>query len=554
MHSLLTLCALGALSLLCPGYPHSKPTESIVDLSHFRLIPRAEYVDSPAGTDNALYNSSFVEEDYVQTATRLVQTISPGTSFRLIGNHYVGDNGVSHVYFRQTLHGIDIENADFNVNVDRNGEIFSYGNSFFAGAFPAGNSPTQSDLLDPIIALRAATETLHLPITIDTVTIAADKTNDTYTLQGTTGTVSDPIAQLVYFITADGNLALTWRIETDIYDHWLLTYVDAATSERIHGVVDYVSQASYLVYPWGTNDPDDGTRTRTIVSNPWDLSSSPYAWHSDGVTNFTTTRGNNAIAQWNPSGGRSYKNNYRPVSPTLQFHYPYAPNRATHPAAYINASITQLFYTVNAYHDLLYQLGFTEKAGNFEFNNGNRGGRPHDYVILNAQDGSGNDNANFAAPPDGIPGRMNMFLWTESESDEAVVRDGSFDAGIVIHEYTHGLSTRLTGGPHNSGCLSSLESAGMGEGWGDFMATAIRIKPADSRNTSYTVGAWAAANPAGVRAYPYSTSLTENPLSYTNVNEFEGVHGIGTVWASMLYEVMWYLMERYGISRGEEEE
>ncbi|PYH44577.1 extracellular metalloproteinase [Aspergillus saccharolyticus JOP 1030-1] len=534
--------ALGLLLFLCAGHPHQRPARNAVDLNSFRLSPRAEYVNYSIRGSLAPYHSSIVKEDYVQSATELVRVVAPETSFRLIDNHYIGDNGIGHVYYRQTLYGIDIENADFNVNVGKNGEIFSYGNSFFAGDFSASSLPAPSDLSDPRAAFRTVIETLHLPIAVDP--LSTRPVNNTYVLSGT-GAVSDPTVRLVYLITSANKLILTWRIELDIYEHWLISYVDAASSNTIHGIIDYVYEASYQVYPWGTNDPSEGTRS--IVSNPWDLTSSPYTWHSDGITNYTTTRGNNAIAQWNPSGGRSYRNNYRPSSPTLQFHYPYATSQTT-PAAYINASITQLFYTVNAYHDLLYQLGFTEAAGNFEFNNGRRGGRAHDYVILNAQDGSGTDNANFAAPPDGIPARMCMFLWVEPGPSTDTIRDGSFDTGIVIHEYTHGLSTRLTGGPHNAGCLSTLESAGMGEGWGDFMATAIRVKPGDSRNSSYTVGAWAQANGAGVRAYPYSTSMLENPLMYTHVNEFEGVHAIGTVWASMLYEVMWNLMERYGFS------
>lgn len=39
---------------------------------------------------------------------------------------------------------------------------------------------------------------------------------------------------------------------------------------------------------------------------------------------------------------------------------------------------------------------------------------------------------------------------------------------------SHGLSTRLTGGPANSGCLGFGEAGGMGEGWGDGLATLIR--------------------------------------------------------------------------------
>lgn len=70
---------------------------------------------------------------------------------------------------------------------------------------------------------------------------------ETYTLKGTSGAQKDPEARLVYFVKPDGNLALTWRVETDILDNWLLSYVDANTNEEIHGVVDYVAEASYLV-------------------------------------------------------------------------------------------------------------------------------------------------------------------------------------------------------------------------------------------------------------------------------------------------------------------
>jgi len=106
----------------------------------------------------------------------------------------------------------------------------------------------------------------------------------------------------------------------------------------------------------------------------------------------------------------------------------------TNPSDYVAASVTQLFYTANKYHDLLYALGFTEKAGNFEVNNNGQGGKGADMVILNAQDGSGTNNANFATPPDGQSGRMRMYLWTATTPK----RDCSFEAGVIIHEYTHG--------------------------------------------------------------------------------------------------------------------
>ena len=86
--------------------------------------------------------------------------------------------------------------------------------------------------------------------------------------------------------------------------------------------------------------------------------------------------------------------------------------------------------------------------------------------------------------PDGTSGRMRMYVWDTATP----YRDGDIEAGIVvrtlaaapaiadsqIHELSHGLSTRITGGPMNSGCLGYGEAGGMGEGWGDALATLIR--------------------------------------------------------------------------------
>lgn len=166
------------------------------------------------------------------------------------------------------------------------------------------------------------------------------------------------------------------------------------------------------------------------------------------------------IAQDNPDGGSSM-NGYRPSGGSnLDFEFPlHWPKAGTplEPSTYINASVTQLFYTNNEIHDLYYRYGFDEQAGNFQEYNFGRGGLGGDAVQANAQDGSGTNNANFATPPDGSRPRMRMYTWTGQQP----YRDGDFEAGIVIHEYSHGLSTRLTGGPANSGCLGWGEAGGM---------------------------------------------------------------------------------------------
>jgi extracellular elastinolytic metalloproteinase len=292
------------------------------------------------------------------------------------------------------------------------------------------------------------------------------------------------------------------------------------------------------------NDPSKGSRT--IETDPWNKVASEFGWHSTGDYTYNTTRGNNGNAQANFEGDNAFLNDYRPYESDLVFDYEFSLEN-DEPKSYANASTTQLFYTANMYHDLLYVLGFTEEAGNFEVNTNGQGGRGNDAVTLNTQDGSGINNANFATPIDGQVPRMRMYIWNYTRP-ASPWRDSSFDAGVVIHEYTHGVSNRLTGGALNSGCLSTTEAGGMGEGWGDFMAIAIHMKTTDTRRTDYPMGDWVRGRPSGIRTYPYSTKQSVNPMIYSTANNSTLVHFIGSIWATMLYEVMWNLIDDHGIT------
>jgi len=103
----------------------------------------------------------------------------------------------------------------------------------------------------------------------------------------------------------------------------------------------------------------------------------------------------------------------------------------------------------------------------------------------------------------------------------------------------------LTGGPANSGCLGWGESGGMGEGWGDFLATTIRSNPLYS---DYPMGAWAANQDQGIRKYPYSLNETINPSTYKTLDKpgYWGVHAIGEVWAEILWVVAQRLIVKHG--------
>jgi extracellular elastinolytic metalloproteinase len=207
------------------------------------LIPLEEYTNSSeAQGDSSI--SSLVAADPENTATELVKATVPGAQFRLVNDHYVGENGIAHFYFKQTIDNLDIDNADFNVNIGRNGDVFSFGNSFYKGDAPS--ALRRRDTVEPVSALKTAVNILQLPISVEKAT-AESKGDDTFTFKQTTGTVSEPEARLVYVRTAEENLALAWRVETDIDTNWLLTYVDAQSGEKIHHVVDYAADATYKV-------------------------------------------------------------------------------------------------------------------------------------------------------------------------------------------------------------------------------------------------------------------------------------------------------------------
>ncbi|KAA8910910.1 extracellular metallo proteinase 1 [Sphaerosporella brunnea] len=482
-----------------------------------------------------------------EIALEHIKKATPGAEVRLRPDYYIDeDTGVWHGYFTQTLNGLDIENTQANVNVLRDGTILSSGSSLLKGKLDAPSVVRRDMLIDPVEALKGAIEKLGYPIDAENAQAVQQNSftggRKSYVFVGVEGVKNEPKADLAYYTTEEG-LKAVWRLETDLDDNYMITYVNANDANDVVGAIDYVSDATYRVYPFGTNDP---TGERVLVTNPANSVASPNGWHKAGSKSYTDTRGNNGFAQENWDGGSDYIDNVRGSGgSSLKFDFPYDPS-TTDAKSYISAATTQLFYTVNMYHDLLEVLGFTEAAGNFEEVNTGSGGIGGDAVQLNAQDGSGYNNANFLTLPDGQRPRMRMYLWNAAGGP---LRDGDFDESIVVHEYTHGLSNRLTGGPSTTSCLSTTEAGGMGEGWGDFYGTAVRINPNDTRNTNYALAEW--ANGKGIRKYPYSTSLTTNPTLYSTVGTtgFTEVHSIGSIWANMLYEVMWNLEDKYGYDK-----
>jgi len=155
----------------------------------------------------------------------------------------------------------------------------------------------------------------------------------------------------------------------------------------------------------------------------------------------------------------------------------------------------------------------------------------------------------------------------EVPGDLYLFADGDFDNGIIAHEYTHGISGRLTGGALNSNCLTAPEQ--QGEGWSDWVALMMQMKPGDNGATPRGIGTYAINEPTtggGLRWFPYSTDMTVNPLTFSFLNrnfpdgsQFGSTftdptdlvvkvepHNVGELWCATLWDLTWAYVNKYG--------
>ncbi|KAJ1963489.1 hypothetical protein GGI12_002021 [Dipsacomyces acuminosporus] len=498
--------------------------------------------------DNTVSDKASIATAYLNQSHKI-----PLGNIKITDAYTSMQSGITHVYVRQVIGGVEVSNAVGNVNINRQGKVVSSSHSFASANAVEKikrSKPTLSTRADDTMSIRKALGSLASYVKtdisaadIDKVTVSSPSSFSSGESERHLGNIpshaavtGSATAKRTYIQTANGSLVPTWNIVLNQGTNWWNAHIDTDTN-KVASINNWVSSSeSYSVFPRTVNDPIEGKRQ--LVSDPASTSASPKGWVSSG-----TTVGNNVWAQNNPTGGDAWKNNYRPKAASgNRFDYPLDFSKA--PPSYVDAAITQLFYTVNTMHDLSYIYGFDEAAGNFQDVNYSGRGLGNDAVVAFAQDGSGTDNANFATPPDGQNGVMRMYVFTETNPN----RDGDFEQDIVAHEFTHGISNRLTGGPSNTDCLNTLEAGGMGEGWSDTVANILRIRSTDTRAKNIILGEYVVGR--GIRNYPYSTSTAINPSTYAYLNKstYREVHAVGEVWAEILYEVVWNLIDAHGIA------
>ena len=643
---------------------------------------------------------------------------------------------VNMVYIQQTYKGVPIYNSIKTIAF-RNGKVVSNTGLFETKLSVRANVPNGLPVVSAAIAVDAAAKNVDRAILSSIIPI---ENNSPQKIEFPSYNVSQEniTAKLLWVPNADGILHLSWQIKflpVNTSDYWLIN-VDAKSGTVIskdnltvyEKWSDYKNHdndgskkqyqipfspedrsgnstnsagGSYRVVAYPAESPIHPGGIPQLVTDPFNNAGAGNAvttlgWQNDGVTDYNYTRGNNVWAKDDHANDNETTIGLSAISstplPALTFDFPFTEGAAPTSNNNFNFALTQLFYWNNIMHDITYQYGFDEVAGNFQNDNQSRGGIGSDYVNADAQDGGGTNNANFSTPDDGSKPRMQMYLFSArsgrmvkvnapasiagykasaesgvstanklanvgsvtanavlygtlganfgctaltgtplqgkiaiidqsstctfpvkiknaqlagavgvvmvkssagtptimtgtdntitipavmvTQADGTAMRnavqggeslnislkpsaqlDGDLDNGVMGHEYTHGISNRLTGGPSQSSCLTNAEQ--MGEGWSDYYAlmtttnwqTAQITDGALARPMGTYVFADNITDP-GIRIHPYSTNMTINPWTYSLLSSQTSgePHNVGEIWATVLWEMTWGLIQNNGIN------
>jgi len=365
----------------------------------------------------------------------------------IVTDKYVSEeSGITNIYLQQTFAGLPIADAVLNANVLSNGQIVSLGTDFVAGLPTAGFVPTpQISQEDAVLAFaNAAGISVSEPVSTTSIGVGIEQGS----VLNNAEISLDPIpAKLQYVPNASGGVELAWQVIVRRPNGQWFDGSVAAEGDRLGQVIrisDWSANASYNVFPVPLKDPAEGGRS--IVVDPQDAIASPFGWHdADGIVGpeFLDTQGNNVHAQDDLNGDdfggtRPFGNLGLNFNPPLTIPGP--------PLANLNAGILQAFYAANVAHDVSMHYGFTEAAGNFQTKNYSSKGQGNDHVLLDTQDPISFNNAFMATPPEGQSPMLTMGLIPTF----VPFRDVALDNVTTWHEFFHGVSNRLTGGPKNA--------------------------------------------------------------------------------------------------------
>ena len=216
-------------------------------------------------------------------------------------DRYVSEEtGVTHMYLRQSVAGLDVEHADLGIHITPLGEIIGIGGGFVPGL--ASQVDTGLISLTPTLnaegAVRAAAASLGFGPVADLSVTAADD-GAAFVVQAPDVSLDAIAANLHFVPTADGSATLAWRliVRTPDSQHWYDLSVDAFGGDIV-SLSDWSHSASYNVVPLPREGPNDEAGAFQVVTDPHlaATNASPFGWHdTNGVAGAesTLTIGNN---------------------------------------------------------------------------------------------------------------------------------------------------------------------------------------------------------------------------------------------------------------------
>ncbi len=524
------------------------------------------YLTAPSGASARSVAMTYVRQHLAELGLRRADL----STFHL-RNDYADVAGIHHLSWTQSSGGVTVFGNGLKAHVASNGQLIALQGSPVSGLAGLTAQVAKNPTLSAASARTAAAKDVGATAAPATErSVAAGKGVSLWSN-------GDRVAP-VWFVTPSG-VRLGWSTYTQSGDG--LTYahvVDARTGAVLYRR-DLVSNDRgdgrvYDYYPGAAR----GGKAKVVnfIKKGWVLKGAKWL-HGANVSAWADVNDDNLVQKGEKTpvpGNRKHPQfKLHPFHSnklcSKQFVCTWNPNKAGSWRVNKKADVTNAFYLANTFHDYLEKapIGFTARAGNFENADG-------DPVLLNALDGASTDhglpdanhidNANMSTPPDGIAPTMQMYLWHQPHTpDPFLPVSGSFDASILYHEYTHGLSNRLVTDAQGNSTLNSIQAGAMGEAWSDYYAMDYLVYRGLQHDNTRKDGQLLVAKYTMANQFPFRTMAMDcrvhskarsctDPITgkrggytygdFPMIGGAPEVHSSGEVWA----QTLWQVREQFG--------
>ncbi|MDC8003567.1 M36 family metallopeptidase [Aureisphaera galaxeae] len=476
-------------------------------------------------------------------------------------------SNVRHIYFQQTLGGVPILSTQSSLHFSNDGKLIASTDNFLKNIASATPKALKK-VLPPENALEGIVRQMGY-VSLESFSEIEKTTETPYEIHYLYPSLFErEVSLYLNYVEWEDQIVPIWKaqfFERDYVHYWeawyhaiegkllkvedLATHCDFESAEPHFNYNDNlynktneaISESDtavscencYEVFMLPTESPLHGNRS--VIEEPHRIEASPYGWHdTDGMDGpeSLATNGNNVFAfeagdhyGYQASGGNSLDFSGFPFS--MEY---------SEENQFEDAAITNVFYTSNIAHDIFHTYGFDEGSGNFQNYNYSEQGEDEDGLLAHVQSETRPCNAFMVTPRDGRSPTLVMNTCNN--------RDGAYDNLVIIHEYAHGVSSRMTLGDGN---LNYKESPS--EGWSDWFGLMLTMTEADTALTHRTIATYLrgqSPDGPGIRRYPYTTDMAVNPLVFDDLEEGMSIHTVGTIWATMLWELTWVLIDTFG--------